>query len=403
MRDPAVDVVILSWNGREDTLRALASVVDQIGTGPDQVDKAIVTVVDNGSSDGTEDAIRIRFPGVRILRLEENRGFTGGIMHAVSNSWAPYALFLNNDAVAEPGWLHASVEAIRNSDEDVIAISGRITDSTGELADFVGGVMTFDGHGFQPGFRRDLRTVDEPDHLAEIFFACGGNMIVRRRPFIELGGFDDDFFAYLEDVDFGWRAWLSGWRILYNRHAVARHKSSATSDRLGAFERGVLFERNAVQTILKNVDDELLAEFSGPLFLTLLHRLQRYVIDRNESTDELRRPPLEKPAPGRTSLARRIARKLTGRREAPTVTDPLAIMQFRAIEWVLRNETRIVEKRRDVQAGRTRGDRDIFERFPLFVVPTYPGDEELMSSALFRLLMPRVPTTEKTLAEIMST
>jgi len=401
VRDPAVDIILLSWNGRDDTLRALESVVAQIGTAPEQEEKAIVTVVDNGSTDGTEEAIRIRYPQVRILRLETNRGFTGGITHAVENSWAPYAIFLNNDAVADPGWLRASVDAIRAADDDVIAIGGRIVDPTGELADFVGGVMTFDGHGFQPGFRRPIETVEEPDHLAEIFFACGGNMIVRRRPFIEVGGFDDDFFAYLEDVDFGWRAWLGGWRILYNRQAVTRHKSSATSDRLGAFERGVLFERNAIQTVLKNVEDSLFPQFAGSMFLTLLHRMQRYLVDRSDNAEELRRPPLTPPTANRRSLAARIARKLGRRPEEPTIGDPLTIMQIRAIEWFFASQESILTKRDEVQRTRTRSDEEIFERFPPYVVPTYPGDELLMSSELFRRIRPGVPLIEKTLDEIM--
>ncbi len=241
-------MIILSWNGREDTLEALDSVHrdrDLFGVPADEVG---IIVVDNGSEDGTSESIRERFPKVEIVRLETNRGFTGGIAAGVAASRAEMVLFLNNDAVVEPGWLEQSITSLRSADDDVLALAGRILDRTGSLADFLGGVMTFDGHGFQPGFRKPLEEVQEPKHGSEMLFACGGNMIVRRKPFIELGGFDDDYFAYLEDVDLGWRAWIAGWRILYNSRATVRHKSSATSDRLGNFERGVLFERNALQT-----------------------------------------------------------------------------------------------------------------------------------------------------------
>ena len=358
--------------------------------------------MDNGSTDGTAEAISIRFPTVRVLRLEENRGFTGGIMHAVANSWAPYAAFLNNDAVPDTGWLRALVDAIRTAQDDVIAIGGRITDPGGELADFVGGVMTFDGHGFQPGFRKPLGAVEEPDDRAEIFFACGGNMIVKRRPFIEIGGFDDDFFAYLEDVDFGWRAWLSGWRILYSRDASVRHKSSATSERFGNFERGVLFERNAIQTVIKNFDDDHFTRLSGSLFLTLLHRLHRYVLDRNEGTESLRAPfrGIERRGNEPTML-QRLARKLLGRPAGIRISDDLSRMQFRAIEWLFQNEDRLIAKRETVQSRRRRPDREILERFPLCYVPTYHGDEALMNSALFRLLRPDVSSVDRKLEEII--
>ena len=77
-------------------------------------------------------------------------------------------------------------------------------------------------------------------------------------------------------------------------------------------------------------------------------------------------------------------------------------MQFRAFDWIVRNDALLARKRHDVQRRRKRSDREIFERFPLQIVPTYPGDEQLMGSALFRLLRPPLPSEEKTLREIMN-
>ncbi len=121
--------------------------------------------------------------------------------------------------------------------------------------------LTFDGHAFQNGFRYPLGSRDEPNAGDEILFACGGNMISRRETLMELGGFDDDYFAYLEDVDFGWRTWIAGGRVLFEPRATVRHASSTTSNRLGDFERGVLFERNALQTAIKNYEN--IAEAGG--------------------------------------------------------------------------------------------------------------------------------------------
>src|SRR5258706_8772931 len=126
----------------------------------------------------------------------------------------------------------------------------------------------------------------------EIPSAGGGNLFPRREPLLALGGFDDDYFAYLEDVDFGWRSWLAGFRVLYEPRAVVRHKSSATSQRLGDFERGVLFERNALQTALKNY--ESLHDASGALFFTFLARLHHYATTRNANPAELTREPFSK-------------------------------------------------------------------------------------------------------------
>ena len=90
-----------------------------------------------------------------------------------------------------------------------------------------------------------------------MLFACGGNLLVRRRSFLAVGGFDDEYFAYYEDVDLGWRLWAAGWRVLFEPRAVARHRSNASSDRLGLYRRGFLFERNALCTAYKNLDDEM--------------------------------------------------------------------------------------------------------------------------------------------------
>jgi len=365
------DIIIVSWNGRDDTLRCLESVESE--RAKQRAGEAGVILVDNGSTDGLVDVVMRRFPAVRILRLRENRGFTGGTRAGAEFSEAEHLIFLNNDAIVNEGWLQALLSAIGTAPSDVISAAGKIVDYQGERVDFVGGIMTFDGHAFQNGFRKPLREASEPAPGAELLFACGGNMIVRRRAWLEVGGFDDDYFAYLEDVDFGWRSWIAGHRIVYAPGAVVRHKSAATSDRLGSFERGVLFERNALQTILKNYDRTMFQEVSGSIFLTYLHRLHHYSRTRNgRAAEPLNRAP--------------FGDRNSDRKQSSTeavLNDPLTIMQFRALSWIFDNSDHIMEKRAGVQAMRKRSDDDIFARFGLFHVPTYPGDALLFRSSLF--------------------
>lgn len=361
----------------------------------------MITVVDNGSTDGSIGAIRNHYPNVRLLPLGANHGFTGGIAAALARSPARNVIFLNNDAVPENAWLAILIDAIEHAPDDVISVGGKIVDPTGELIDFIGGALTFDGHAFQNGFRYPLASRDEPEAGAEILFACGGNMISRREPLLALGGFDDDYFAYLEDVDFGWRSWLAGSRVLYEPGAVVRHKSSATSQRLGDFERGVLFERNAMQTALKNY--ESLHDTSGALFFSFLARLHHYATTRNANTAELTREPFSKSSKSSRGLFGRVRRKLFGPKPLATIDDPLTAMQFRAFEWILAHGDGIAAKRETIQKLRRRSDQEIFERFPLQIVPTYPGDEALMAGALFNMLRPSLPAAERTLSEIMRT
>ncbi|HEX7833066.1 MAG TPA: glycosyltransferase family 2 protein [Thermoanaerobaculia bacterium] len=383
------EIIIVNWNNRAETLECVAAVEAQLG----EVRGASITVVDNGSTDGSQTAIASQHPNVKLFALAENRGFTGGLAAALAGSVATNVIFLNNDAVPEPGWLVALVTAIDEAPEDIMSVGGKIVDPTGTKIDFIGGVMTFDGHAFQPGFRYPLGSRDEPGAGDELLFACGGNMISRRRAMMELGAFDDDYFAYLEDVDFGWRSWITGYRVLYEPRAVVRHASSTTSNRLGDFERGVLFERNALQTAIKNYEN--LAASGAIVFFTYLHRLHHYATVRNDRASELTRE-FGKPKKAKRRIIRRISNE-----PLAAIDDPLTAMQFRALDWIVRNEAKLAKKRHDVQRRRKRADREIFERFPIHIVPTYPGDDALMKSALFRMLMPELPSVEKELTEIL--
>ena len=362
-----------------------------------------MTIVDNGSTDGSIAAITSRFPRIRFIPLGRNRGFTGGLAAALATSRARNVIFLNNDAVPADGWLAAMHGAIESAPPDVISAGGKIIDMSGERIDFIGGLLTFDGHALQNGFRMPLGSRPEPRDGDELLFACGGNMISRREPFMELGAFDDDYFAYLEDVDFGWRTWISGCRVIYAPGALVRHASSSTSERLGNFERGVLFERNALQTAMKNYEDELLAQASGAIFYSYLARLHHYATTRNRDAEELKRSPSTSAKRTTRTVWQKIRRRVRGEKPLAAIDDPLTAMQFRAFDWVVRNQQRIADKREAVQSRRRRSDREIFSRFPLHVVATYPGDDEMMSGALFRLLRPAVASTDRKLGDIIQT
>lgn len=393
----SVGIVIVTWNGLEHTLQSLEAVLPQAA----RLD-APVTVVDNGSTDGTGDVLRKRYPSVKVVPLERNTGFTGGVRAGIEATPTDAIVLLNNDAIPREGWLLALTSALAEAAADVIAVSGRIIDFVGQKIDFIGGILTFDGHAFQRHYGSRVGSVPEPKNASELLFACGGNMILRRHEFLELGGFDDSYFAYLEDVDFGWRSWIAGYRILYCEGAVVRHRSSATSDTLGAFERGVLFERNALWTALKNFDDEVFRETSGAIFLTLLHRLHTYVVERNGDASALVAAPIGESAPpppdGLFAQLKNFVRRAPRHAE---ITDDLTRMQFRAMSAIFESFDQIAIARQRVQSLRKRSDLEIFQKFPLHFIPTYPGDETLFSRPLFRMLAPRVNTKTATLAEIM--
>jgi GT2 family glycosyltransferase len=248
---PEISVVIVSWNGRrylDDCLRAVEA---QQG-----VDAEIV-LVDNGSTDGTPAYVRARFPGVRVVQLETNRGFAGGNNAGVREARGEYVAFLNNDTVADAGWLRAlraGVDAASNS----LLVTSRIVymhdptviDSAGDGAFRWGGAYK----------RLHGGRAEDAVEPAEVFGVCGAACMMPRAVFEELGGFDEDFFVSHEDVDLSYRARLRGYRCRYVPDAVVRHHGSATLGPVSAF---AVFhgQRNLEWVFVKNAG---WARFSGP-------------------------------------------------------------------------------------------------------------------------------------------
>jgi GT2 family glycosyltransferase len=397
---PTASIVVVHHRGLQRLQRTLRAAAAQAAA-----DGAEVILVDNGSREGAAREVSHAFPSVRIVALASNAGFAAGCRRGSEASEAPWLVFLNDDAVPEDGWLAALLSTAEKVPRDVKAVAGRLTDADGRRNDFSGGFLTFDGHAFAERSGAPLGSGREPGAGEELLFACGGNMLVSREAFFESGGFDDDFFAYQEDVDFGWRQWILGNRILFEPRASARHEGGATGEALGVFRRGFLIEKNAFATAYKNLDEELFFDLMPAVFATFLSRVAAMIDRRNLSAEALRRDPYESLEPSRRRRGSARLRRLFGFREwqeTVTLSDPLTIAQLRALLSIFARSANLEEKRRQIQERRRRPDREIFARFPLAIVPTYPGDE-LFATEFFDSLRPRkVPLAARTLADIFS-
>ena len=429
-RPRKVSVAVLSWNGRRHLEILLPALQAQLSPGCEWE----ILVLDNGSTDRTSPWIRRHHPEVRLISSAVNLGFCAGNNRLVAEADGDAVVFLNNDTRPRHDWLGELTEALAAAPDDVAAVSGQIVDWDGERLDFARGVMTFDGHAFQKDFGRPLAEAEIPESGAELLFACGGNMIVRKRSFLAAGGFDEDYFAYLEDVDLGWRLWAGGERVIFAPAAVAHHRSMATSQLLGNENRGFLFERNAFLTAYKNYEADLWRAMAPAILLTLSHRTQALMVRNNPGGDQLAVDPYAgliantrcrssdaAPAPIETTWAqkwrgygpREFARRALGKAvrsvfpdrvqdPVPRLSDARTLAQLRAVNHLLANLDASADRRREVQERRRRSDREIFERFPLYLVPTYPGDEELFSSAAFDQWLPGdVELSRARLEEIM--
>ncbi len=392
MTAPEASLVVVHHRGTEHLLEALEALEAASREGL----AAEILLVDNASDTPPETVAR-RHPGVRRVASPSNVGVAAGCRRGVEAASAPIVLFVNDDAVVEPAAPRLLVAALAAADADVVAAGGRLTDRAGERNDFSDGFLTFDGHAFAADVGRPVSALPPAEPGEERLFACGGLMAVRREEFLGSGGFDDDYFAYLEDVDFGWRQWIFGRRVIAEPRAAARHRGGATGEALGIFARGFLFEKNAFATVYKNLGRDAFRDLMPAIAMTFVNRVAEMLLSRNAGAAELERDPY---APAPAAGASRFLRALFGIAEEDArrveVDDPLTLAQLRALAWIHRRQAALAEKRRAVQEGRRRDDAEIFHRFPLRLVPTYPGDERLDTpffAPFFESAPPLVRTT----------
>ena len=217
--------MIVSWNGRQYLETCLASVAAQT--------VACETIlVDNGSTDGTADFVRERFPWVRLVQLPENLGFAGGNNAGVRHAHGRFVALLNNDTSAEPGWLRALLDGVDEAAGFVLITSRIVYMHDPDVIDSAGDGLLRWGGAFKRhhGASASVATVTE-----EVFGVCGAACLMPKAVFDELGGFDEDFFASHEDVDLSYRARLRGYRCRYVADAVVRHVGSATLGTVSPF------------------------------------------------------------------------------------------------------------------------------------------------------------------------
>ena len=222
-----LSVVILNWNGRRHLERYLPSVVAH--TEGD----AEVVVADNGSTDDSLQWLRLNYPDVRVIRLDRNYGFAGGYNRALREVASEYVLLLNSDVEVTAGWWQPLVEVL-DTESDVAAVAPKLLADMErtkfEYAGAAGGFIDYLGYPFCRG--RILSNVEEDrglyDDRRDIFWASGAAMCCRREVFESLGGFDEDFFAHMEEIDLQWRMQLEGWRIVVEPKSVVYHLGGGT-------------------------------------------------------------------------------------------------------------------------------------------------------------------------------
>ena len=190
-----------------------------------------ITVVDNGSQDGSVEYIRSHWPDVRVLALPGNLGFCRAVNEGIRKSPAELIALLNNDAEAEPGWLEALYEASERYPEAGSFASKVLMADNRECIESVGDLLKSDACGANRGRGEPDR--GQYDREEEVFSASGAAVLYRRALFEKIGLFDEDFFAYFEDIDLGFRAQRFGYPCVFVPRARVVHvgKASRPEDR----------------------------------------------------------------------------------------------------------------------------------------------------------------------------
>ncbi len=315
---PTVAVLVLNLNGQRHLNACLPGLEAQVYPNRE------IIVVDNGSTDDSIPFVRREHPSVRVVEMGRNAGFCGAYNHAVRMVDADWVALLNNDTRVEPDWLSELVAAADRHRASVVA--SRMLDWDGARIDFVGGTTSFEGHSWQIDHGKPAH---ESSDERELLFACGGSMLASRSAFLDAGGFDEDFFAYFEDVDLGWRLSLLGHRIVLAPKAVTYHRLHGTSGSLAIAQRLRLYERNALAMLVKNFDDASLARaFPAAVALSLHRALERAGVDPHRFVLGGPRPPgvVGLPAPAAAHL---IALEDLGRWMPALMAKRAAIQQRR--------------------------------------------------------------------------
>jgi hypothetical protein len=234
-------VVIPNWNGLRWLPRCLESLAAQ------ELAPAEVIVVDNGSDDGSLEYLRAHPLAVRVIEMGSNTGFAVAANRGLRAAGRELVALLNTDVVLEPDWLRRMAGALA-ADLQAASVTGKMLDLADRRYVYdAGDVLRRDGACEQRGrFLPDDGRWDTP---GEVFGACAGAAIYRRSVVLAAGGFDERYFAYLEDVDLALRLRLAGWRCRYEP-AVALHAGEGSSHQLAGAHH-YLVQRNTLLLVGK--------------------------------------------------------------------------------------------------------------------------------------------------------
>lgn len=258
MNTPIISIIIPNWNGK----RFLKGCLDSLKC---QTFKDFeVIIVDNNSHDDSVSFVKENYPDVGIIELASNRGFAGGVNEGIKAAKEDLIFLLNNDTVVDEYCLQALYNAAReNPDTGFFATKMIFYNTNPPVINAAGDAFGIDGAARNIGYKE----IDggQYDKEREVFGACAGAALYRRKMFDEIGLFDEDFYIILEDVDLDFRAQLAGYRCLYVPKAVVYHIHAGSMGKTSNFTF-YWITRNDLNVLIKNMPLFLLFKYFHRIF-----------------------------------------------------------------------------------------------------------------------------------------
>jgi GT2 family glycosyltransferase len=223
-----VAIVILNWNGKNFLEQFFPTLIKH-----SSVEGVRIFVADNGSSDDSIDFLKKNYPSIELIILEKNYGFTGGYNRALAQIHAEYFILLNSDIEVTEGWIEPVIE-LMDLQTEIAACQPKINSFVQkeyfEYAGAAGGYIDKYGYPFCRGriLKEHERDNGQYDQISQIFWATGACMFIRADLYKKAGGFDEDFFAHMEEIDLCWRLKNMGYQIYFHPGSVVYHVGGGT-------------------------------------------------------------------------------------------------------------------------------------------------------------------------------
>lgn len=274
MKDhPKVTIITVNWNGEKCLKDCLLSVFNQ--TYPNYE----VILVDNASTDSSVKYVKEKFPEVKVIVLNKNIGFGAAVNAGIKQSNSKYVVTLDNDTKVEPKWLEELLKVAELNEQVGSCQPKMLSLDDPKIIDALGISITKNGGAIQVGY--ETEDTGQHNQVKEVFGACSGSALYKRDMLTQVGLFDEDFFAYCDDIDLALRARLAGWKCMYVPKAVVYHKHSATYGR-GSSLKVYFLGRNSYYYIIKNLPTDIMFKFlreqAQNIIRTILSIIKRAIL-----------------------------------------------------------------------------------------------------------------------------